>query len=288
MIRVNTDRVVKIGVAGEVAPPPAGSSAFVDLYDGRIAVTVGMGGIVYNVRIGDPAYGWAAGDHVEPGASIKHNEMMANNALAFFACVGNEVVVTSGIARGARGVLTGKHGRVCADFPTDVMENLCIGDTVIVKAYGYGVEIEGFPDIRIINTDPGLLEKMGITVTDGKLDVPVVAEMPSYLMGSGQEVPPEMVDQDVMTADMETLRELGLDKLRLGDIVAIKDHDHRFGRTFKRGSVTIATVIHADSPRGGHGPGIQTLMTNHTGQLTYHFDPNANVDTYLGIRERHK
>lgn len=288
MIRINTDRVVKIGVAGEIAPPPAGSSAFAELYDGRAAVTVGMGGIVYNVRIGDPAYGWAAGDHIEPGASIKHNDDPINNALAFFACVGNEVIVTSGNLKGARGILTGKHGRVCADFPTEIMENLSIGDQVIVKACGYGVEIEGFPEVRVINTDPELLEKMGITAVDGKLDVPIVAEMPSYLMGSGQEVPPEIVDQDVMTADSETLGELGLDTLRLGDIVAIKDHDHRFGRTFKRGAVTIATVIHGDSPRGGHGPGIQTLMTCASGQLTYHFDPEANVDNYLRIRERHR
>ena len=36
--------------------------------DGVPFVLPGTGGIAYNVKVGDPAFGWA-GDHIEPGVS---------------------------------------------------------------------------------------------------------------------------------------------------------------------------------------------------------------------------
>lgn len=47
-----------------------------------------VGGITYNVQIGDLASGYEA-DHVEPGASIRRKEHRENAGLNILACVGN-------------------------------------------------------------------------------------------------------------------------------------------------------------------------------------------------------
>jgi len=288
VIQTNKDRLVKVGIEGEIWPPGLDREALMSDYKGQATVSLGMGGIIYNVRVGDSASGWAAGDHVEPGVSIKHADDQADNAVAYMTCVGNEVVVTSGEAKGVKGIITGKHGRVMADFPQDAVDKLCLGDKVLIKTYGLGLRIEGYPHIRVNACSPKLLEAMGIEASeDDILTVPVVAEIPEGLMGSGQEVPTEMVDYDLMTMDKKLIHKLGLDKLRLGDIVAIHDADHTFGRGYRKGAITIGVVIHADSMRGGHGPGVGTLLTCQTPKIRVKLDPQANIDNYLKIRERH-
>ena len=64
-------------------------------------VSVGAGGICYNVRVGMTRSAGPA-DQVEPGVSIANPAAPANEALNLFACVGNRVVVRSGAAAGAR------------------------------------------------------------------------------------------------------------------------------------------------------------------------------------------
>jgi len=54
------------------------------------------------------ALDWAA-DQVEPGVSMSNPDGPANEALSLFACVGNRVVIRSGAAAGAEGVVIGKH-----------------------------------------------------------------------------------------------------------------------------------------------------------------------------------
>ncbi|KPV65041.1 MAG: hypothetical protein AOA65_0544 [Candidatus Bathyarchaeota archaeon BA1] len=72
----------------------------------------GVGGITYNVRVGDLASGWEA-DHVEPGVSLENKEkderfpQGANIALNVLSCVGNKAVVATGDAKGDKGVITG-------------------------------------------------------------------------------------------------------------------------------------------------------------------------------------
>jgi hypothetical protein len=65
----------------------------------------GVGGITYNVRVGDLACGWEA-DHVEPGVSVENKEndprygQGANVAFNVLSCVGNAAIVASGDAGG--------------------------------------------------------------------------------------------------------------------------------------------------------------------------------------------
>ena len=112
-------------------------------------VLPGVGGITYNVRIGDPAVGWEA-DHMEPGVSIKNLEKKegsrgANDGLNTFACIGNEAVVMSGAAKEERGTVTGKHGgieHVLVDFGPEIKEKMVIGDKIQVKGIPTEMEVK--------------------------------------------------------------------------------------------------------------------------------------------------
>jgi len=291
-LKTNRDRLVIISVMGEVSPPKMRSPYRVG-YDGMARVGPATGGIVYNVRVGDPAFGWA-GDHVEPGVSTKETkDEQVNMAYNTLSCVGNRVTVASGDAKGAVGVVTGTHGgieHVIVDFAPDVLDKLQIGDKVLVRANGQGLELEDFPTVKVMNLDPDLLDRMDLRVEDGGpadkvLSVPVAAEIPAQLMGSGLgSMTAWSGDYDLTSQDPALLAELGLDKLRFGDIVAIKDASAFYGWSFRRGAVIIGVVIHSDSKISGHGPGITTLMTANRGEIAPRVDPETNLALLLGLR----
>lgn len=286
-MRTNRDRLVTVAVQGEISHPDTWAPAYDVGYDGVARVLPGTGGITYNVRVGDPALGWA-GDHVEPGVSLRAKEKEHNRALNTFACVGNEAVVLSGDAKGRKGVVTGKHGgieHVLVDFPPDVLQQLSIGDKVLIRACGQGLVIEDLPGVHVVNLDPGLLERMGVRIEAGRLVVPVAHVVPAELMGSGiGATTSARGDYDITTQDRERLAELGLNGLRLGDIVAIRDRAGLFGHQYRRGAVEIGVVIHSDSFVAGHGPGVTTLLTCLGGEIVPETAVDANIAAYLGLR----
>lgn len=288
MIRYNKDKLVMFSVQGEVSAPGQSAPYRVG-HDGVPRVVPGTGGITYNVRVGDPACGWA-GDHVEPGVSSKAKDTNENSGYNVFSCVGNQATVISGDAKGSKGWVTGKHGgieHVIIDFAPEVLEKMSVGDKVLVRAIGQGLEIEGYKDVKVMNLDPGLLEAMNITITaEGKLRVPVACVAPAEIMGSGMgAVTAERGDYDICTQDKEILKEFDLEGMRLGDIVAIKDMSSFYGRSYKRGAVIIGVIVHADSMISGHGPGVTTLMTSNSGNIEWVIDKKANIANYLKIRE---
>lgn len=286
-LKTNRERLVRLSVQGEISHPDVWSRSYDVGFDGVPRLLPGTGGIVYNVRVGDPALGWAA-DHVEPGVSIRAKEKEDNLGLNTFACVGNEAVVLGGEAKGRKGVVTGKHGgieHVIVDFPPDVLEQLSVGDKVLVRACGQGLEIEGFPGVKVMNLDPDLLERLGVRVEAGRLVVPVAAEVPGELMGSGiGSLTSVRGDYDITTQDRERVRELGLEGLRLGDLVAVRDRAGFYGRQYRRGAVEIGIVIHGDSFVSGHGPGVTTIMTALLGEIVPEISGRANIALHLGLR----
>lgn len=287
MLKTNEARLVTVSVIGEVAAPELGRPVYQVGYDGVSRVLPGTGGISYNVRVGDPAFGWA-GDHVEPGVSTRAKEEAQNNAYNALSCIGNEAYVVSGDAKGSRGVVTGKHGgveHVLIDFPPDTLEKLAIGDKVQIRARGQGLEIEGYPDVKCMNLDPELIQKMNVTERQGALEVPVTAIIPPEFMGSGLgSSAAERGDYDITTMEKERLRELGLDNILLGDIVAIKDSSSYYGRSYRRGAIIIGVVVHCDSFASGHGPGVTSLLTSLTGKIRPVKVKRANIADYLGLR----
>ena len=60
-LKTNRDKVVKWSVMGKIHHPVGGGYRIT--HDGIPMVLPATGGISYNVRIGDSAFGWA-GDHV--------------------------------------------------------------------------------------------------------------------------------------------------------------------------------------------------------------------------------
>jgi len=53
------------------------------------------------------------------------------------------------------------------------------------KAYGQGLKLLDYPEIKVFNLDPSLLEKMNVKeINDGTIEVPVTCEIPAKLMGN--------------------------------------------------------------------------------------------------------
>lgn len=291
-VKTNEDKLVKISVMGEIASPTT-RSAYRITYDGKPVVLPGTGGITYNIRVGDPATGWQA-DHVEPGVSIENKEndprfkQAANTSLNILSCVGNVASVVTGEAKGEKGTVVGKHGgieHVMVDFSEEVMDKLVIGDKMQVKAYGLGLELPDFPEVKVMNLDPGFLSKMKLQDQDGKLGIPVTHRVPAKIMGSGLgQSQSYSGDYDIQLFDEGTKEEYGLDSLRFGDLVAILDADHSFGRIYKEGAVSVGIVVHSDCVISGHGPGVTTLFTSSNGMIEPKIDSDANIAIILNLR----
>jgi len=278
---------------GEISSPIFGRSAYRISADGKPIVLPGVGGITYNIRVGDLATGWMA-DHVEPGVSIKNKEKSdrfpggANMALNVLACVGNEAKVASGDAKGAKGVVTGKHGgieHVLVDFPPDILEKLLIGDKILIKAFGVGLRLLDYPDIKVMNMDPRFLEAINPQPNGDKLEIPVTHIIPAAVMGSGLGADQTYSgDYDIQLFDKSTVEKYGLEDLRLGDLVAIQNADHSYGRIYKEGAISIGIVVHSDCVISGHGPGVTTLFTSSDGKIIPKIDPDANIAKLLKLR----
>jgi len=282
----NKDKLVTMAVGGRIAAPELMvgmmNNPYIPDTEGQPSVLYGMAGIVFNCRVGDSAYGWEA-DHIEPGISITHPVQAHDDAMHYLTCVGNEVVVKSGRARDAKGVITGEHARLLADFAPEALDGLCVGDDILIKARGRGLAFDDYPGIYLKKCSPEFVESLDIREVAGGIEVPVVAEIPTYMMGSGAELNPDFVDQDMMSGDRKEIARLGIAHLRLGDLVALPHADHRFGRGYREGAATIGLVLHGDSVLTGHGAGIMTIMTSGQGLLNWRIDQNSNLADRMRI-----
>lgn len=282
-LATNADQLVEMAVIGFVSQPTMRPGGYIPSSSGEAVVLPGMSGFIYNARVGDNAFGWAA-DHLEPGASTAHPELDKDYAMHYLTCIGNKAMITSGMAKGAEGIVTGEHARMLVDFAPEVGEMLCIGDGVQIRAKGRGLAFTDYPGITLKKCSPELINAIPLIETaDGKISVPVTMELPIQIMGSGAELGPDFVDQDLMTGDRQLMADLGIDQMKLGDLVVIPNADHRFGRGYKPGAVTIGLCIHGDSVMIGHGPGILTLMTCAEPLIEWRIDPHANIANYLKI-----
>ena len=293
MLRTNADKLVKISVMGEVASPFVSRSVYNISAEGTPSILPGVGGITYNLRVGDPACGWEA-DHVEPSVSVENKENdpryghMANTAFNVLSCVGNEATVVTGDAKGSKGIVTGKHGgieHVLVDIQPEALEKLVLGDKILIKAYGIGLKLKDFPNIKVMNMDPRFLESLNPEPNGQKLEVSVTHMVPAAVMGSGlgtNQV--NSGDYDIQLFDQKVINQYGLEDLRLGDIVAIIDADHSFGRIYRQGAVSLGIIIHTNCVTAGHGPGVTSLMTSPIGEIIPKIDPKANIAYLMKLR----
>ena len=290
-MRHNADKLVHVSVMGQIASPslpglPA-EPYRLDA-DGKPFLFPTHGSIVYNVSVGDSAYGWLA-DTIHPSVSIHLKDAGANQGLNILACVGNTATVMSGAAKGARGMVTGKSGRfsehVIVHFTKPDRENMAIGDKILVRAAGVGLEVLDFPTVKLKGCSPELLEKL-VDGTDaqGRLKVKIAASAPSHLLGAGAGLASDGGSLHIQTVDKAALAEAGLDQLKLGDVVALQDFDSRYSHGFFRGAVGIGVVGQGDSPRPGYGPGLTLLMTSHDGMIAPVMTPGTNLARLFDLR----
>jgi hypothetical protein len=289
ILNINTNQLVKLSVTGEVNHPTLRKTGYVISSSGEAKVYPSVGGISYNVRIGEPATGWMA-DHVEPGVSIVNSgksfgEYSPNSALNILACIGNKGTVISGEAKGASGYVTGKHGgidHVMIDFDPDVMDKLAIGDKFLIKSYGVGLKLaDYYPDILVMNIDPELLPKLNIQAGE-KLKIGVTHQIPAKLMGAGiGSTSAHSGDYDIQIFDEKAIEEYRLNELKLGDMVAITDSDASHGWIYREGAISIGVIAHSNSVISGHGPGVNTVLTSPAGKIETFLDPEANLRNFL-------
>lgn len=283
MLRTNKEQVVKLSILVEVAHPIT-KMPVVDSY-GKVHYVPGVGGITYNFGLGDNAFSMH-GDHIEPDISAKNSNKDLNPTCMTLACIGNEATVISGDGKGMKGYVIGKHGgidHVLIWMPEK--ERLAIGDKIQIKAWGQGLELLEYPDVRLMNIDPELFEKIPIEEREGKLEVPVTVVVPAHLTGSGIGASnPAGTDYDMNTVDIDEIRKFGLDKVRIGDLVAIKDHYNSHGAGgYKAGAISIAVVVHSNCYKTGHGPGMVVIMSSVEGKIVPRIDENSNIKNYLCI-----
>lgn len=282
----NAGGVVSQVLTGEVWPPLADRHGYRVGPDGQPFALPGMGGMTLGVRCGDPATGYAS-DHLEPGASIRHRDPGANMAVQFLTCVGNSVTVASGPASGAVGHVIGQHAYVLTCFPEPVAAQITTGDAVTIVATGQGLRLTEHPGIVVKNCSPGLLAAMpGGTRPDGRLEVHVAARIPAEAIGAGVGMISEYANTDLMGAyaGLSSDLSLGLEKLRVGDIVAMADQDHRYGRGYRPGYLTIGVISTGQCMLFGHGPGPSSLLTGPAEAFTLVDDPAANLASWYHER----
>ncbi|MCR4319042.1 MAG: DUF4438 domain-containing protein [Candidatus Brocadiaceae bacterium] len=287
-METNEKNLVELSVMGEVTSPLSGSQPYCITPEGKPTILPSVGGITYNVKVGDNAIHWEA-DHVEPCVSVKNKDKEENGALNLLSCIGNIARVITGNAKGHTGIVTGKHGgieNVLVDFEDRTLEKLAIGDKILIRGIGVGLSFTKYPHIKLINMSPTLLKKLPIRQDKTKdvLHVSVTHIIPAAIMGSGlgsQHC--YRGDYDIQLFDKEHVKKCNLQTLRFGDIVAIMDADHTFGRIYRTGAVSIGVIVHSNCVTAGHGPGVTTLLTSAEGKIVPCIDSTANIGVYLKI-----
>ncbi len=284
----NASQVISVSVQGVITPPrmpPLPAMPYSLAADGSPFLLPAYGSIVYNVSVGDSAYGWLA-DCVHPSVSVKMEDAGGNRGLNVLSCVGNTAIVMTGNAKRARGVVTGKTGRfsehVIIHFEPDTREQLAIGDKIVIKAKGTGLKFDDHPDVMLKGCSPELVDALEATTnSEGKLSVPVVAAVPPHLLGAGAGLFSDGGSIHIQTADREAVKEAGLDQLRLGDVVALTDYDSSWNHGYLRNAVGIGVIAQGDSPRAGYGPGISLIMTSQSGDIAPMVSPGVNLKGLL-------
>lgn len=275
-VATNADRLVRTRLKAVVQPASANQ---IVRPDGAFAILPGQGGVVTGIGLGDVAGKWA-GDHVEPGASLGHADPQANHAIRFLSCVGNSVEVLDGAAAGARGLVFGKHGAVLAIFAPEALARIAPGDGVAIDARGIGLADDEFPDVTCHSCSPALFTALALK-TGARLRIAVAAILPSVAAAAGIGMPAAMFNMDLHTSSppvAETAK-----GLRFGDIVAVMDQDHRFGRQYRKGWAMVGIVSHGTATAGGHGLGLMTLLTAPAERFDFQVSDTAQLAKLLPL-----
>jgi hypothetical protein len=280
---INNDELLRTALVGDVTSPVMGINPYDVTSDGVPFVSVGAGGVCYTVTVGSEAHGWAA-DQVEPGASIANPDAAANEALLLYACVGNRVTVRSGDAAGAIGVVTGKHEafhaykHVLVHLAADALDALVPDDRLVVRAIGRGMKIDELPELTCHSLGPELWEAWAPERADRRLRLRVARVLAPEVvgMGSGRV-------SGATSIALQAGADEALDRLRIGDLVAVSDWDATYYTGYHEGQVTVGVVATGDSPALGNGPATTILLSGPSTAFDLVVDGDANLAELLGL-----
>ena len=274
----NTRGLVVVRAAGVVLQ--AAANEVVD-HAGRHEVRPGQGGVLIAPRFGEPADGWLA-DHLEPGASVGDQDPSVDAALGILSCVGNRARVLDGPAAGAEGIVIGKHGAVLVAFGQAATALLAPGERIVIDTHGLGLALEGEPDIAFRSCSPVVAHGLVASRTaDGRIRVAVARVLPAEAAAAGLGMPSVRFNIDLQV-DQPTTAGAAVG-LRLGDVVALLDQDHAYGRRYRPGWVAIGVVCHGSSIPGGHGLGMVTLLTGPLSRIEVVADPLACLGLFVAV-----
>jgi hypothetical protein len=277
MLATNEARLVRTRLRAQIQQAGAKQSV---APDGKARLLPGQGGVVPGIGLGSPARG-TAGDHVEPGVSLGHPEPAAYHAIRLFSCVGNPVTMLDGPAAGAKGLVFGKHGPVLAMFSPADTAKMAPGEWAVIEAQGVGLACEMAPDLNCHSCSPQLLTKLAAVTAEGRLKMDVAAILPSIAAAAGIGMPASMFNMDLNSAS-PPVAALARD-LRFGDIVAVRDQDHRYGRRHRLGWTMIGVISHGETVGGGHGFGLMTLLTAPSDRFELTQNSTANLARLLPL-----
>lgn len=98
MVNINKDNLLEAALIGEITHS-AVTPSYATGWNTKPYLGLGRGGIVYNVKIGTPCFGWAWGEKVEPGVSADGiGNDREKGAFRNLSCIGNRVKVLEGEA----------------------------------------------------------------------------------------------------------------------------------------------------------------------------------------------
>ena len=273
--------LVATNTSGVVEHPGLDGGPYLIDADGRPFVPTGTGGVVLGLAMGDSVFGFDA-DSASPAVSIVHPEPAARSALTAYACLGNQVTVRTGAAAGERGTVLGKRGeqgRVLAWFPPEVTAALVPGDALSIRAVGQGARLAGDAgDLggQLLNVEPMFLAGLPIELAAGPISVGVRGRVRSKFVGNGIGRPAHQWDLDLQVTP-ETAAAVGLEQLRIGDLVAVDDLDVRHNAGYRRGWVTVGVVTTTTSPRPGHGAGLMPILSVPGSSIDLQIDPVGHL-----------
>jgi hypothetical protein len=292
-LETNIDFLVKMKLKGEIIHPELWVERnYVTTWDGKPKLTVGIGGIVHNVRVGDPVFGWYS-DHLNAGTAVSHKETNIQRAISVYSCIGNSVKCLNGEAKNSKGVVVGKTyffagrtPRIIVSFQPETLDLLAIGDKIEIESWGTGLSIKKFEDVRVFSLSPQLYAALKLREEENRLVVPVTKKIPGYMMGVGVgRGSSELGAWDIQSCSPELVEKHGLNSLRFGDLVAVTDVKSDYGNGVYEDGVIVGVISHGASDIGGHGPGLAILFSAMKNRIKLQYDKKANVGYYLKLRD---
>ena len=160
------------------------------------------------------------------------------------------------------------------------MREVTTGDKVSIEAVGQGLKLLDHESIHVKNLSPSLLDGLaGGTNVDGTLDIHVARLIPPEAIGAGSGMVSDYANTDLMGTypELDSSFSLGLEDLRIGDVIAMIDQDHSFGRGYREGWISIGVISTGSASLFGHGPGPSTIMSGPASAFNLILDEKSNI-----------